>query len=63
MSNQGWETKVIENQASLKNFNLNLILTSNTYIILYFKHIHVQVFIKVLEFQDLLLILLLTLVF
>ena len=31
--------------------------------ILYFKHIYVQVFITFLEFQDLLLILLLTLVF
>ena len=29
MNNQGYETKEIENQPRLKNFNLNMILTCN----------------------------------
>ena len=32
MNNQGYETKEIENQPRLKNFNLNLILTCNIYV-------------------------------
>ena len=32
MNNQGYETKEIENQPRLKNFNLNLILTCNIHV-------------------------------